>query len=94
MVKKGQFLGSTPLFDLEIEGYRVRQIVLDFGYQVNIMKIDTSEQLGIPRLNESCIYLKLVDKGLIKPIGVWRNVDTTMKGITTKVDFEIINPRE
>ena len=35
-----------------------------------------------------------VDQGLIEPIGVWRNVDTTIKGITTKFDFEIINPKE
>ena len=35
-----------------------------------------------------------MDQGLIKPIGVWRNVDTTIKGITTKVDLEIINLKE
>ena len=39
-------------------------------------------------------YLKLADQGLIEPIGVWKNVDTTIKGISTKVDFEIIDPKE
>ena len=58
------------------------------------MTRDTWEQLGKPRLNESGIYLKLADQRLIEPIGVWRNVDTTIKGITTKVDFKIINPKE
>ena len=58
------------------------------------MTRDTWEQLGIPRLYESGIYLKLADEGLIEPIGVWRNVDTTIKGISTKVDFEIIEPKE
>ena len=38
--------------------------------------------------------LKLADQGLIEPIGVWKNVDTTIKGISTKVDFEIIDPKE
>ena len=28
---------SDPLVDLEIEGYHVQQVVLDFGSQVNIM---------------------------------------------------------
>ena len=58
------------------------------------MTHDTWEQLGRPRLYESGIYLKLADQGLIEPIGVWKNVDTTIKGISTKVDFEIIDPKE
>ena len=85
---------ADPLVDLKIEGYHVRQVVLNFGSQVNIMTHDTWEQMGRPRLYESCIYLKLVDQGLIEPIGVWKNVDMTIKGISTKVDFEIIGPKE
>ena len=30
-----------PLVDLEIKGYHIRQVVLEFGSQVNIMKWDT-----------------------------------------------------
>ena len=76
-----------PLVDLEIEGYHVQQVVLDFGSQVDIMNGNTWEQLGRPRLYESGIYLKLAAQGLIEPIEVWRNVDTTIKGILTKVNF-------
>ena len=54
----------------------------------------TWEHLGRHRLYELGIYLKLVDQGLIEPIGVWKNVDTMIKGISTKADFEIINPKE
>ena len=39
-----------PLVDLEIEGYHVRQVILDFGSQVNIMTRDTWEKMGRPRL--------------------------------------------
>ena len=52
---------ADPLVDLEIEGYHVRQVVLDFISQVNIMTHDTWEQLGRPRLHELGIYLKLAD---------------------------------
>ena len=55
---------ADPLVDLEIEGYHVRQVVLDFGSQVNIMTRDTWEQLGRPRLYESGIYLKLYESGM------------------------------
>ena len=85
---------ADPLVDLEVEGYHVRQVVLNFGSQVNIMTRDTWEQMGRPRLYESGIYLKLFDQVLIEPIGVWKNVDTTIKGISTKVDLEIIDPKE
>ena len=58
------------------------------------MTRDTCEQLGKPQLKEFDIYLKLENQGLIEPIGVCNNFDMTIKGITTKVDFEIINPKE
>ena len=58
------------------------------------MSNDTWEQLGKPQLYELGIYLKLTNQGLIEPIRIWRNVDTTIKGISTKVDFEIIDPKE
>ena len=34
---------ADPLVDLEIEGYHVRQVMLDFESQVNIMTRDTWE---------------------------------------------------
>ena len=58
------------------------------------MTSDTWEQLGRPRLYESGIYLKLANQVLIEPIGLWRNVDTTIKGISTKIKFEIIDTKE
>ena len=83
-----------PLVDLEIEGYYVQQVVLDFASQVNIMTRDTWEQFGKNRLKESGICLKSADQGLIEPIRVWKNVDTTIKGILTKINFKIIDPKE
>ena len=61
---------SDPLVDLEIKGYHVWQVVLDFSSQLNIMTRDTWQQMGRPWLYESGIYLKLADQGLIEPIGV------------------------
>ena len=58
------------------------------------MTQDTSEQLGRPRLNEFGIYLNLEEQGHIEPIGLWRNVNRAIKDITTKVEFEIIDPKE
>ena len=54
------------------------------------MNRDTWEKTGRPRLYELGIYLKLAEQGLIEPIGVWKNVDTTIKEYRPKVNFEII----
>ena len=51
------------------------------------------ETLGRPLVYLG-IYIKLVDQGLIEPIGVWKSGNTTIMGISTHIDFEIINPRE
>ena len=83
-----------PLVDLEIEGYHVQQVILDFGSHEEIMTKDTWEQLRKPRLNESGIYLKLGDRAIIEPISVWKNVDTTINNITKKFKIVIINPKE
>ena len=50
--------------------------------------------MGRPWLHELGIYLKLADQGLFEPIGVWKIIDTTIKGISTKVNFEIIDRKE
>ena len=74
---------SDPLVNLEIKGYQVQQVVLDFVSQVNIMTRDTWKQMGRPQLYESGIYLKLADQGLIEPIRVWKNIYMNIKGIST-----------
>ena len=57
-----------PLVDLEIKGYHVRQVILNFGSLVNIMTRDTWEWIGIPQLKESNIYLKLAYQELVRII--------------------------
>ena len=46
--KKKDKSDADPLVNLEIEGYHVQQVVLEFGSQVNIMTRDTWEQWGRP----------------------------------------------
>ena len=80
------------LVHLEVERFYIKQVVLDFGSQENTMKISTWEKIVRPRMVESGIYLKLKDQGLIEPIGVWKNVKTSIVGNNTTIDFKIIDP--
>ena len=56
--------------DLEIKGVLIPQGVVNFGSQVNIFPKSTWLKLGRPQLIKFDFYLKLVDKGLVKPLEI------------------------
>jgi hypothetical protein len=77
--------------DLEINEVLIKQVVVDFGSQVNILPRETWIRLGRSALAPTLNYLKLVNQRLIEPIGILRNVDTQIMGIPTQVNFEVID---
>ena len=81
-----------PHIDLKVEEFCIKQFILEFGSQLNIMTRLTWKKSGRPGLSESCVYLRLVDQGLIETIGVWENVKTSIMGIKKTIDFKIIDP--
>ena len=83
-----------PQVDLQINEFLIPRVVLDFGSQLNILTKDTWEKLGRPQLVKSYYYLKLADQGLIEPLGLCRNVQTTIMGISVKIDFKMIETKE
>ena len=83
-----------PQVDLQINELLIPKVVLDFGSQVNILTKNTWEKLGQPQLVKSEYYLKLADQGLIEPLGLCKNIETTIMGITIKTNFEVIEPKE
>ena len=36
----------------------------------------------------------MADQGLIKPLGLCRNIETIIMGITVTIDFKVIEPKE
>ena len=71
-----------PQVDLKINESLIPKVVLDFGSQVNILTKNTWEKLGRPQLVKSNYYLKLDDQGLIELLGLCKNVETTIMGIS------------
>ena len=71
-----------PQVDLQINEFLIPKVVLDFRSQVNILRKDTWEKLVRPQLVKSDYYLKLANQGLIEPLGLCRNVETTIMGIS------------
>ena len=83
-----------PQVDLQINELLIPKVVLDFGSQVNILTKSTWEKLGQPKLIKSKYHLKLANQGLIEPLGLCRNIERTIMGITVTIDFKVIEPKE
>jgi hypothetical protein len=80
-----------PQVDLEIDKNLIKQVIVDFGSQVNILPRETWVRLGKPPLQPTMNFLKLADHRFIEPIGTLKSVITSIMGILTRVDFEVIN---
>ena len=83
-----------PQVYLQINEFLIPRVVLDFKSQVNILTKDTWEKLGLPQLVKSDYYLNLADQGLIEPLGLCTNIQMTIMGISVKIDFKVIEPKE
>lgn len=83
-----------PQVDLQINEFLIPRVVLDFGSHVNIITKSTWEKLGRPQLVKSDYYFKLADQGLIEPLGLCRNIQATIMGISVKINFKVIEPKE
>ena len=83
-----------PQVNLDIEGVLIPQVVVDFGSQANILPIATWVNIGQLELEKYDFYLKLVDQGLVKPLGIWKDIETTIMRILTRIDFEVIDPSQ
>ena len=59
-----------PQVNLEIDGEHTPQFIVDLISQVNILLRSTWVRLGQPKLEKYDFYLKLVDQGLVQPLGI------------------------
>jgi hypothetical protein len=83
-----------PQFDLEVDGHMIKKFVFYFGSKVNILSKETWIHLEIPLMQPIMNYLKLEDQIFIEPIGTVKSFITSIMGIPTRVNFEVIIPVE
>jgi hypothetical protein len=72
--------------DLEIDKHIIKQVINDFGSQVNILPQDTWNQLGRPLLAPIVNLLQIADQRFIESIGTLKNVTTYSMSIPIMVD--------
>ena len=66
------------------------EIILDLGFEVNVLTKKTWELMGKPKLRYSPIQLRLENHQRVCPMGRLSNALVEIDGVQSLVDFEVI----
>ena len=65
-------------------------IVLDLGFETNVLPKKTWQFMGEPTLGYSPVQLKLPNQHRVLPIGRLKGVTVDLDGVRTKANFDVI----
>lgn len=72
-------------------GFQINDMMLDLGYDVNILPRKTWEAMGKPQLKYLSIQLRMEIQYYILPIGRLENLEVDVVGVKTYNEFEVID---
>lgn len=78
---------GAPTIDVSIDGVLVQGVQVDGGASVNLMNVDTMEELGLDQLMPTTVVLRMADSSRVRPMGTLRGIDTVVAGITYTIDY-------
>jgi hypothetical protein len=73
-----------------IGDFNMGDIILDLGYEVNVLPKKIWKCMGEPTLGYSPIQMKLANQCRVLPIGTLKGVTVDLDGVRTKVYFKVI----
>jgi hypothetical protein len=73
-----------------IGDFNMGDIILDLGFEVNVLPKATWKCMGEHTLGYSTVQLKLVNQHRVLPIGRLKGVTVDLDGVRTKANFEVI----
>ncbi len=62
-------IGNEMRLTMQIGDYEMDQVILDLGFDANVLPKQTWERMGIPTLQWSLIQLKMMNQQKIIPMG-------------------------
>lgn len=77
-------------FNVAIDDFDMDNIILDLGFDVNILPKKTWEEMGKSKLLWSPVQLILEKECKIYPIGKLENIEVNIDGEKSKAYFEVI----
>jgi hypothetical protein len=83
-------LKYSSWLNAHIDGYEIRDVMLDLGPDINIFPKNTWEAMGKPKLVYSYIQLQMEKQYCIFPVRRLPNVEVDLAGIKIVDDFKVI----
>jgi hypothetical protein len=80
---------GAPVVDVIIDGSLINGVQVDSGSSVNLMNVDTMEELGLTSMTTTPIILRMADQSRVKPLGMLSQLLTTIGGIDYKIDYVV-----
>jgi hypothetical protein len=80
---------GAPAVDVIIDGVLIHGFQVDTGSSVNLMSVETLNELGITKMNPTPIILKMADHTHTKPLGELPHVPVIIVGKEYKIDFSV-----
>jgi hypothetical protein len=85
---------GAPIVDVIIDGSLINGVQVDSGSSVNLMNVDTMEELGLTSMTTTPIILRMADQSRVKPLGMLSQLLTIIGGIDYKIDYVVFKVLE
>ena len=84
----------APTVEVFIGGSLMEGVQIDSESSVNLMNADTMEEIGLTAMTTNPIILRMVDQSHVKPLGILKQVLTTIGGIDFQIDYIVFKVTE
>ena len=78
---------GAPTVEVFIDGSLIEGVQIDSGSSVNLMDADTMEEIGLTTMTTTPIILRMANQSHVKPLGILKQVLTTIGGIDFQIDY-------
>ena len=85
---------GAPTVEVFIDGSLINGVQIDSGSSVNLMNADTMEEIGFTTMTTTPIILRMADQSCVKPLGILKQVLTTIGGIDFHIDYIVFKVTE
>ena len=85
---------GAPTVEVFIDGSLIEGVQINSKSSVNLMNVDTMEEIGLTTMTTTPIILRMADQSRVKPLGILKQVLTTIGGIDFRIDYIVFKVTE
>ena len=85
---------GAPTVEVFIDGSLIEGVQIDSESSVNLMNADTMEEIGLKTMSTTPIILRMADQSRVKPLGILKQVLTTIGGLDFQIDYIVFKVTE